>query len=106
MSSFLISKLENFLSIENLKFVFQTNDEDILINPIKFVFEQKNKDAVLFLLDNNKIPRSMTYDLFKFIVQNNFFDLFLTINYEIFDIHFHDDYALSKSIKKKPNRNC
>lgn len=100
MSFFLISKLKNNLTIENLKFVFQTNDNDILINTIKYIFKQNNKEAVLFLLDNNKIPASMTHDLFKFIFRNNYFDMFLAINYDIFDIHYHDDYALFKSIKE------
>lgn len=101
MSSFLISKLGKDLSKENLEFVAQTKNEFFLINIINYVFKQKNKDKVLFLLQTNKIPKNMTKELYDFIIENKFFDLFLSLNYDIFDIHHENDIALRKSVENQ-----
>ena len=73
MSSLLISKLKNNLSDENLKFVLQTNNKSILEDVNKYIFSYRNKDAVSFLIQNNKIPKKMFKELIDFIMKNNFF---------------------------------
>jgi ankyrin repeat protein len=96
MSSFLISQLEN-LSKENLNIILDITNEKTLNDFSKFVLSQNNKDAVLFLIENNKISKSLSLDLFKFIVNNKYWDMFLNLDYIKFDIHADDDYALRRS---------
>jgi hypothetical protein len=72
MSSFLISQLEN-LSKENLNFLLDITNGKTLDDISKFVLSENNKEAVLFLIENNKISKSLSFDLFKFIVHNKYF---------------------------------
>jgi hypothetical protein len=96
MSSFLISQLEN-LSKENLNFVLDITNEKILDNITKFILSKKDKDDVLFFIGNNKISKSLSFDLFKFIVDNKYWDMFLNLDCTKFDIHAEDDYVLRSS---------
>ena len=67
MSSFLISQLKN-LSKENLNFILDIKNEKMLNDISKFIFSQNNKEVVLFLIENNKISRSLSLDLFLNII--------------------------------------
>ena len=96
MSSFLISQLKN-LSKEKLNFILDIKNEKMLNDISKFILSQNNKEAVLFLIENNKIPKSLSLDLFKFIVNNKYWDMFLNLDYTKFDIHVENDYALKRS---------
>ena len=98
MSSFLISRLKN-LSKENLNFILDIKNEKTLDDISKFVLSKNNKEAVLFLIENNKISKSLSLDLFKFIVVKEYWDMFLKLDYTKFDIHTDDDYALRLSSK-------
>ena len=94
MSSFLISKLEKNFTKENLNFVLNITNEKILNDISALIFSKKDKDAVLFLIQNDVILKSMSLNLFKFIVDNNYWDMFLNLDYNKFDLHVEDDYAL------------
>lgn len=94
MSPILISSLKNNCSLENLKFVSQTNDKFLLKKISEFVLNKKDKEMVKLLVENNKFPKSKTKELFEFICINKYFDIFLLLDYNHFDIHFSGDYAI------------
>ena len=96
MSSFLISELEN-LSKENLKIILDITDEKLLNDVSNFILSKKDKDAVKFLIENDKISKSLSFNLFQFIVHNVFWDMFLNLDYNKFDVHASNDYALRHS---------
>jgi ankyrin repeat protein len=94
MSSFLISQLKKNLSKENLNFILSITDEKILNDVSKFILSKNNKDAVLFLIENDKITKDKSLELFAFIRINNYWDMFLNLDFTKFDIHADNDYAL------------
>ena len=97
MSSFLISKFGENISKENLNSLLTIKNENTRNNIVYHFLNQKDKDVVLFLIHNNIIPKSMSLNLFKFIVNNELFNLFLELDYNKFNIHTGDDYALGLS---------
>ena len=66
---------------------------------LKTVLKQNNKEMVELLIQNNKFPKHMNNDLFKFIVKNKYFYLFTLLDYDVFDIHFNYEYALLNTVK-------
>lgn len=97
---YFIDKLNSNVSRENWKFLLDL-DGKLLDDMIMYIFTQTKKEIVLFLLKNNKIGIHMNEKLLNFIIENNFYDLFYFINYEIFDIHLQNDKSLLKTILKK-----
>jgi hypothetical protein len=101
MSTFLISQLKNEqLTKNNLVFLMNIADENLFNDVVKHILYQKNKDIVLFLIENDKITKSLSLHLFQFIVNNNFLDMFLELDYNKFDIHVDEEYALRWSSHK------
>jgi ankyrin repeat protein len=96
MTSSLISQLGN-LSKENLNFILDITDEKILSDISISILSRKNKEAVLFLIQNDKIPKSLSFFLFKFIVRNKYWNMFLDLDYNKFDIHAENEYAIKWS---------
>jgi hypothetical protein len=94
MSSYLISKFGENFSKEYLNSITSIKNDYIRNDIIKYILNKNNKDAVLFLIQNDIIPKSMSLDLFQFITNNNFFDMFLNLDFTKFDIESGDDYAL------------
>jgi ankyrin repeat protein len=92
MSSFLISQFEN-LTKENLDIIANITDGKILNDLIKYVLSKENKEAILFLIENDKIPKSLSLNLFQFIAEKKYWDMFLILDYTKFDIHAGYDYA-------------
>ena len=97
MSSFLISKIEKDISKENLNIILDITNEEIVNDISKVILSKKNKEAVLFLIENNKISKSMSLNLFQFIINNNYYNMFLDLDYTKFNIHAGNDLALRKS---------
>ena len=96
MSSFLYSKISGNISKESLNAIVEITDDKILESILKFILSLEDKNTVLFLIKNDKIPKSMSDDLFKFIIKNNFWEMFLDLDYNKFDIHTKDDFILRK----------
>jgi hypothetical protein len=96
MSSFLISELKD-LSKKKLNFILDITNEEILNDVVKFILSKKDQSAVLFLIENNKISKALSLDLFDFIMNNKYWDMFLNLDYDKFDIHVNEDYALRLS---------
>jgi ankyrin repeat protein len=92
MSIFLVQKIE-----KNINLITNFTD-DILLEKVSELFLTKTeKEPVLFLIRNDKIPKTMTSKLFKFIIVNKYWDLFLELDYNKFDIHTDKDTAIIKS---------
>ena len=95
MSSFLISKLKNNSPKENLNFILNIKNEEVLNDICCTILSKDDKNVVLFLLQNDKIPKSMGLYLYGFIIKNKYFDMFLELDFTKFDIHVDDDIALT-----------
>ena len=93
MSSYLISKFDGDIPKEYLNSIITIKNDTTRNDIINHILNQKNKENVLFLIENDLIPKSMSLNLFKFITNNNFFNMFLDLDYTKFDIHADDDYA-------------
>lgn len=93
MSSFLISELKN-LSKDNLNFILDVTDEKLLNDLIMYIFSRGNKESVLFLIKNDKIPESLSVNLFKYITNNGFYEMFYDLDYTKFNIHVDTEYIL------------
>ena len=94
MSSFLISKLSENLSKENLDTILEINDDEILEDISKFIFLKNDKDSFLFLIQHDKIPKNASYELFRFIVEKKYWDVLYKLDYNKYDIHTCSDYLL------------
>ena len=92
MSFYLIEKIE-----KNINLIIDIEDECILEKVSDSYLTKTEKDPVFFLIQNNKIPKIMTSKLFKFIIDNKYWELFLELDYNKFDIHIDDDIAIIKS---------
>ena len=99
MSSYVISKFEENISKEYLNSIRFIKTEDIKDKILYHILNQKNKENVLFLIQNDMIPKSMSLYLFQFIVNNGYWDMFLELDYNKFNIHANDNYALNMSSK-------
>ena len=97
MSSFLINTDKILSKIESdINLINDITDENLLIEICKFFLYKEDKEPVLFLIKNNKMPRLMSSKLFQFIINNNFLDLLFELDYNKFDIHTKDDFILRK----------
>ena len=92
MTTCLIEKI-----VTNIDLVLDITDENILNELCMHYFSKKDKTSVLYLVKNDKIPKSMTARLFGFISDNNFLDLFLELDYNKFDIHTNHNFMLMSS---------
>ena len=97
MSSFLIEKIES-----NIKLINDITDEKLLDQICNHFLSKNNKNTVSFLIQNDKIPKTLSLNLFKFIVDNNFWDLVLNLDYNKFDLHVNNDYLFICSIYSSP----
>jgi ankyrin repeat protein len=89
MSSFLIEKFE-----KNINLTIDIVDQNLLNHICISILSKNEKESVLFLIQNDKIHTSLSLNLFEFIVNNKFFDLFLQLDFNKYNIHINDDYAL------------
>lgn len=56
------------------------------------ILNSKDKNTVLSLIKNNKIPKSNSLKLFQFIMNNDFLDMIFDLDYSHFDINVNYDY--------------
>ena len=98
MASFIISQLNN-ITIDKLKDIYESSDDDFLNKITKQILKGKNKDIVSLLLSLNKISKELNHKLLKFILKNNYDDLFFKLNYDIFDVHINNDEAIIYACK-------
>ena len=99
MSSFLISKFQENVSKDHLNSIITIKNENTKNEILSYFMNQKDKETVLFFIQNDIIPKSMSLNLFKFIVENEYWDLFLELDYNVLDIHTDNDYAFRMSTR-------
>jgi ankyrin repeat protein len=97
MSNYLISKFGDNIPKEYLNSLITIKTDIIRNEIIKHFFVTKDKEIILFLIQNDMITKSMSLDLFQFIVHNKFWDMFFDLDYNKLNINADNDLALRKS---------
>ena len=86
-----------FITVDNLKYLIENENLKLSENNIENILKQNNKNLVLYLLSKNLIPKLLTFQLYKFIIDNNHYDIIYKLDFNYFDINENASILLRRA---------